>query len=316
MDLPRQHPRSRRQDEWIAVVRNPISGRKASQGEILRLVRALRQREHFVRLFSNRDRLLEELQQPEIRRNLKCLIVAGGDGTINDALNRYPPVPLAVFPAGTENLLAKHLGIPRDGERAARIIAAGRPVEVDLPTANGRKFLLMASCGIDADVVHRTDARRSGHITKFSYVQPILQSLRKYRYPRIRVHTPDQSQPYCGSLLMVANFPCYALQFPFAREASPFDGVLDLRLFEKGSRLSTINYAISVFCGRHERRNDVLRLSGASFRIESDDPIPVQLDGDPGGTTPLRIELEPSAPRATLIVPETYIQQTVARTRG
>lgn len=304
----------RNRNEWIAVIRNPISGRKKGKREILHLVRTLRQMGHYVRLFKNRDRLREELQQPEIRENLKCLIVAGGDGTINDALNRYPCVPLTVFPTGTENLLAKYLGIPRSGEQAARVISEGRPLEFDVPTANGRRFLLMASCGIDADVVHRTDARRTGHITKFSYVQPILESLRKYEYPELRVYRDGNAEPSRGAGLMVANFPCYALQSPFAREASPFDGVLDLRLFEKGSCLSTINYAISLFRGQHERREDVLRLSGSSFRIESETPVPVQLDGDPFGETPLNLELGPE--RVTLIVPEQYFRQTVARTRA
>jgi diacylglycerol kinase family enzyme len=303
----------RKRPPWIAVVRNPISGSKRGKREILHLVRALRKMGHHVHLFSNRDRLLAELQHEENLKTLKCLVVAGGDGSINDALNRYPRVPLAVFPTGTENLLAKHLGIPRSGERAAKIIAEGHTLEFDVPTANGRKFLLMASCGIDAEVVHLTHARRTGHITKFNYVQPILNSLRKYQYPVLRVFAEGQAEPFRGALLMAANFPCYALQFPFAREASPFDGVLDLRLFEKGSRLSTISYAISVLFGRHDRREDVRCLKGRSFRVESDVPAPLQLDGDPFGHTP--VELNIGTGRAPLIVPEKYLNQTLARTR-
>lgn len=303
----------RKRPPWIAIVRNPISGRLHGKREILHLVRELRKTGHHVRLFSNRDRLLAELEVAENRENLKCLVVAGGDGSINDALNRYPRVPIAVFPTGTENLLAKHLGMPKSGKLAAQIIAEGRPLEFDVPTANGRKFLLMASCGIDAEVVHLTHARRTGHITHFSYVQPILAAMRKYQYPVLRVIADGMAEPYCGALLMVANLPCYALQFPFACEASPFDGVLDLRLFEKGSRLSTISYAISVLLGRHDRRKDVRCLKGRSFRIESDVPVPLQLDGDPFGHTPL--ELEIGSDRVPLIVPEKYFNQTLARTR-
>ncbi|HUG19120.1 MAG TPA: diacylglycerol kinase family protein [Planctomycetaceae bacterium] len=303
----------RKRPEWIAILRNPISGNKRGKREILHLVRALQKMGRHVRLFSNRERLLSELLHEENLKTLKCLVVAGGDGTINDALNRYPRVPIAVFPTGTENLLAKHLGMPKSGALAARIIAEGHLLEFDIPTANGRKFVLMASCGIDAEVVHLTHARRTGHITKFSYLQPILASLRKYQYPVLRVIAEGIAEPYRGALLMAANFPCYALQFPFAREASPFDGVLDLRLFEKGSRLSTISYAISVLLGRHDRRKDVRCLQGRSFRIESDVPVPLQLDGDPFGHTPVDLELGPD--RAALIVPENYFHQTLARTQ-
>ena len=297
----------REQQEWIAVVRNPISGKKSGKNEIRTLVQSLQARGFHVRLFSKRDKISAELAREHVRGNLRCLVIAGGDGSINDALNRYPAVPLAVLPTGTENLFAKYVGIGRSGAGLAEVIADNHRLDFDVPLANGRKFLLMASCGIDADIVQRTDARRTGNITKFSYVQPILESIRKYQYPEFRVFVDDEPEPLVGRFLIVSNCPAYALQMPFATKASPFDGILDVRLFEKGSSLSTIRYAMSVAMKQHEKLSDVTCLRGRNIRIKAEKTVPVQLDGDPFGFTPLNLEL--TTDKATFFVPRNYYQQ-------
>ena len=85
----------------------------------------------------------------------RCLVAVGGDGTVSALLNERPPLPVTVLPAGTENLVARHFGLRRDPRSLAGTIAAGRSVPVDVGQAAGRRFLLMAGFGFDAEIVSR-----------------------------------------------------------------------------------------------------------------------------------------------------------------
>ena len=228
-------------------------------------------------------------------------MAAGGDGTVGDVVNRYPGIPMTVCPLGTENLFAKYLGIPRDGRFVADTIAAGKERRFDLCEFRDQRFLLMASVGFDADVVRRTHARRSGHISKLTYVRGILESLAAYDYPRIRVYLDDAVEPLTGVLAIVSNLPMYAFQLPVVPSAVPDDGLLDVRIFERPGRLQMLRYAWAIRRGRHERLPDVRSFRAKTIRIESDVPVPIQIDGDPAEFTPVEIRVLPA--ELTVIVP-------------
>lgn len=290
--------------DWIAIQRNPTSGRGSGRRRLLALVRELRRGGRRVRIFSRRERLDDALASPAARESLKCLVAAGGDGTVRDLVQRFPGVPIAVFPMGTENLLAKYLGMTGDPHASAAAISAGQTASFDQGEVNSRRFLLMLSVGFDADVVHRTDARRAGNITKWSYLQPLVSSLRKYEYPEIRVLTDGESVPLRGGSAVISNFPTYALQLPIASQSDPSDGLFDLRLFQNRSSASMMGCLLDIWRQRHESRKDVVCRRAASFRIDAGRPVPVQIDGDPAGFTPIdvRILTEP----IRLIVPADF----------
>jgi len=222
-------------------------------------------------------------------------VAAGGDGTVGDVINRFSGIPLAILPLGTENLFARYLGIPRCGKKVADMIAVGQTRRFDLGVMNGVRFALMVSCGFDANVIHQLHTNRSGHIRKFTYLQPILQSLRKYHYPEFRLFLDDAQTPLTGRLAVLANLPMYAMHLQVARSAVGDDGLLDLRLFQRGSAFQMIRYLTKVAFGRHERLKDVQMAQVRRVRIESNEPIPLQIDGDPAGFTPAEIHVLPQA---------------------
>jgi diacylglycerol kinase family enzyme len=282
--------------QWVAVQRNPMSGAGPRRQLLVDLVSGLRRAGLGVRVFGDRAALTRRLEDPEVAARLACIVAAGGDGTIHDVVNRYPEATLAILPMGTENLLARTLRIPRDGRAVARIIAANHVRAFDLGLAGERRFTLMASCGFDADIVHRTDARRSGHITRWNYFQPILESLRKYGYPEMRV-VVDGGEPFFCRQLFVMNHAAYGFRLPIARDAVPDDGRFDVRAFQRGSAFRMIRYALSIVMRRHERRADVRVIRAQRLQVTSEQPVPVQVDGDPAGFTPLEISILPGALR-------------------
>ncbi len=280
---------------WVAIQRNPTSGTGARRGVLLELNRELKRRGIRPRMFANRERMQAKLAEPAAREQLVCVLAAGGDGTVGDVIHRYPGLPLATLPLGTENLLAKYLGVQPSGAQVAELIASGSRRRLDLGQLNGKAFTLMASCGFDAEVVHRTHANRRGHIRKWHYVPPIWNSIRKYDHPPLRVFVDDEPQPYSARLLMAVNLPAYAMGIPFAPQATGVDGQLDLCLFQRGSTFQMVRYLGHVIAGRHQSLPDVTCLKASRVRIEADVAVPWQMDGDPAGFTPVTLEVLPAA---------------------
>jgi diacylglycerol kinase family enzyme len=222
-------------------------------------------------------------------------------------------LPLALLPLGTENLLARCLGIPLKPLDVAKLIAVGQSIQLDAGRANGRLFLLMAGCGFDADVVGRLHGARDGHITQWSYTKHIWEAIRNYRYPEFRVtyrlNSPHHETPMEHSVqarwAFVSNLPLYAGGLSFSPGACGTDGVLDLCLFQGGTFWAGLRYLTGVAFGGHGQMSDCVAAQATRVVIESDEPVPYQLDGDPGGMLPLAIEIIPR--RLTVIVPNQYL---------
>ena len=235
-------------------------------------------------------------------------------------MNRTAPgIPIALFPLGTENLFARYLDMPRQPEELAEIIAAGTVVQHDAGDASGRLFALMIGCGFDAEVVRRVHLQRDGHITRCSYLKPIWESIRSYEYPLMRisyqVDSPGGTNGSGGNgasesenwtvvearFAFVVNVPRYALGLRFVPEAQADDGQLDLCTFSGGSFFHGLWYLGNLLLQNHRQLPDCMVRPVRRLRIESDRPVPYELDGDASGFLPLDVQIVPN--RLTLIVP-------------
>ena len=281
---------------WVAIQRNPSSGAGQRSYPIRELIRHLRSLGITPRLYSHRSNFDAAVTDPVRRPHLIAAVAAGGDGTVLDLVNRHPDLPLCVLPLGTENLLAKYLKIPRCGRTVAAMIAQGNRRRLDLGQLNGRHFLIMASIGFDADVVHQVHANRGGgHVSHTSYIAPILKSLWRFRPEKLRVTVDDSPVVHEGRLVVVANLSSYALNLGIVRTADGGDGILDARIFSPRTIGGLFRSVLSVLRGTHENSPEVIRLTGRRFHIDSETPVPIQADGDPAGMTPAEITIEPLA---------------------
>ncbi|MGI9496707.1 MAG: diacylglycerol/lipid kinase family protein [Mariniblastus sp.] len=255
---------------------------------------------------------IDEVKQKVLELNgesacsqLATVVAAGGDGTVALLANRLPPqTPLAILPLGTENLLAKYIGLSADPKSIARMVADGRTTFIDAGKANGQMFFVMASCGFDADVVHRLHSQRKGHIRHWSYARPIVEAITSYRYPRIRIYVDERDSPVVGKWAFVFNVPRYAMNLPIVPGADPSDGRLDLCTFRGGRFFRGMFYLLTILLNRHRQWNYSRVERFKKIRIESDESVPFQLDGDPGGNLPLEIEIVPRF--LQVFVPESY----------
>ena len=242
---------------------------------------------------------------------LRAVVAAGGDGTVSLLANSLPPqTPFAILPLGTENLLAKYLGLTADPDVVADMIAGGRTVHLDSGRANGKLFLVMASCGFDAEVVHRVHSQRKGHIRHWSYVLPTFRAISQYRYPKLRIRASGTDEPLEAKWAFIFNVPRYAMNLPIVWDADPSDGQLDLCTFRGGNLFRGLFYLAAICLRQHRGWKYSHFRQFDKIRIEADERVPYQLDGDPGGVLPLEIEVIPKFLR--LLVPEKWSPSSAA----
>jgi diacylglycerol kinase family enzyme len=301
-------------DVLIAV--NPHAGARNRQAIAEDLRQQLQGMGLRVSICPGIDELAEQAAARLAAGSLRAVVAAGGDGTISLVANRTPPgTPLAILPLGTENLLAKYMEVEADPQQLCRAIAAGCCAPLDAGQAGGRLFTLMAGCGFDADVVRRLHEGRTGHIHHLSYAKPILDAIRKYEYPELRVrYAPadagddaELTEEIVARWVFVVNLPRYAGGLSFAPQASGTDGLLDVCTFKEGSLWSGLVYLSGVMLGQHEAMEDFGHVQTRRLTIESTGPAPYQLDGDPGGELPVEISILPR--RLTLLTTHPWAER-------
>ena len=282
---------------WVAIQRNPISGTGKSASLLMDLIFHLKQNGMRPRLFSNRDRMQTILSARSVEDQPVCVVAAGGDGTVQDVVNRYPDHKIAILPLGTENLLARYFGVEKSGQFVADMIAGGCTREIDLCEMNQRRFILMASIGFDAAVVDTLARNRSGNISHLSYLKPIWKTLCAYPFAPLQISTVESEQEITAYHAIVVNIPAYGLNLNFAPTANDHDGLLDLILLKEKGIWSMLKYVVRIIRGTHLDSRNVQKLQTAQIRIQSSQPVPIQTDGDACGTTPAEIKVIPAAAR-------------------
>ena len=298
----------------VLVCVNPRAGASDRLTIVEALCLELAKRGFETTIHSDVLNLADEAKRLLAAGELRAVVAAGGDGTVRLVADRTPPgTPLLVFPLGTENLLARYLKISPDPAELTEIISRGRCVRMDAGTAGGQLFTLMAGCGFDADVVRRLHQSRNGHIHHWSYAKPILDAIRTYDYPELRVYYTPAGGEAVGEFthdvftheisarwVFVVNLPRYAGGLCFAPDASGSDGLLDVCTFKEGSLLYGLMYLGGVMLGQHEGMQDFCHVQTRRVRIESAAGAPYQLDGDPGGELPVEVDILPG--RLTMLV--------------
>jgi len=288
----------------VPIIANPFSGRGANRRRVDALAEALRGLGLSPRLIWTPAERRAALADADTRRDCRCVVSAGGDGSLADVINdlaaeaRPDAVPLATWPMGNENLFAREFGFSRRATRLAETIARGRIRRIDAATLGERWFTLMAGSGFDADVVHRM-ARWRGRdgalrrVSRLSYVGRVLSSLRRYRYPPITLETEAQS--VTGAHAFVFNIGQYGMNLGLAPDASADDGLLDWIVFKRPGRLQLIRYGLAVYLGRHRGLADVDY--GRASRVRLAGEAAAQADGDPGPPLPSEVIVHPGALR-------------------
>lgn len=246
-------------------------------------------------------------------REFDAVLVAGGDGTINEAINGLlagsapgaPPLPLGLISLGTQNVLAHELSLPRDDlDALARVIRAGHTRAIDVGRVGERYFSLMAGFGFDAAVVRDVALPVKELIGSAAYALATMSALAAYRSTSVQLSLDGETITSEAYLIVVANASSYALRHvKLAPFAAIDDGWLDVCVFERAplDKVGFVTQIMAMLARRHLRDPRVRYYRARHIGIVSNPPIQGQLDGDMFGETPLTLEVVPKA--LTLFVP-------------
>ena len=239
----------------------------------------------------------------QIAQQAAAIIVWGGDGTVNEVANGLAgtDVPIIACPAGTENLLAKELRVPADARGVVDVLQHGQLVSCDVGKVNGHNFLLIIGIGFDGEVVRRLTAIRTGHISHLSYFWPIWRTFWEHDFPRMRIEADGEVIFDDFGLAFVGNISRYAVGLRICRDAQFDDGMLDMVVFRCREQSALVLHAAWTLLRQHPLKGDVVYKRFRHAVITTDKPVPSQVDGDVGPSTPLDISVQPS--RLKLLVP-------------
>ncbi len=238
------------------------------------------------------------------------ILSLGGDGTLNDVLNGmvHSPVPVAMLPAGTANVLTREVGLGTDPVRiAGRLsILVPRRVAVGLLHAEGeapRHFALMAGVGFDAHIVYNLNAPLKARVGQLAYWMSASKEIvrRQDEFEAV----VDGVRRKC-SFALASRVRRYAGWMTIARGASLADSRFEVMLFQGASTIRDYSrYFAAVLTKRIPVSGmHVLQAESVAFEAPEGTDVHVQVDGEYAGRLPARVEVVPDA--ITLLVPPEF----------
>ena len=226
------------------------------------------------------------------------IFVWGGDGTVQrviDALAGTKAV-LAILPAGTANLLATNLQVPRDLAAAVQIGLAGERRPLDTGSVNGEHFAVMAGAGFDARMIAEADRGMKDSLGRAAYLYTGARNLRARRVKAtVKV---DGQRFFTGrvSCVLVGNVGKILGGISAFSGARPDDGLLELGVVTARNPVEWARTLGRVALGRTENSPFVEVTRGKRITVTFSRALPYELDGGArGAATKLKVKVAPAS---------------------
>ncbi len=285
----------------IAIILNPSARGERAQSLIEEVARiapdaALR--------LTERPGTARDLAAAAVAEGYEIIVAAGGDGTVNEvACGIYGSrALLGVLPLGTMNIFAKEHHLPEELSAAWQVIRAGASTEVDVAMANQQYFMQMAGVGFDAQVVKETAWESKRRYGPLSYIMSAAAVAG--RKPATLVAEAD-GRLYEGAAVLIGNGRYYGARLTVFPEAQTDDGLLDVLVFKHVSYIDIARYLGGILVGSHTEFADVSYFQAREVRVQSEVPVPVEVDGELSGESPVEFRI---AGRMRLCVPREYAE--------
>jgi diacylglycerol kinase (ATP) len=188
--------------------------------------------------------------------------------------------------------ITRMLGVPRDLEEAADVLAGGTMRVIDIGEANGRLFYEAASAGLNATIFAAAE-----RLVERDYlsVRRLFWIALRYRPARIRLELEEETIHARALMVTVSIGPYTGLGMTVAPSAKLDDGLFDVRVFRHYSKLELIRHLLSITFGRRRYIPRTQTYRAASVRIEARRSLPVRVDGVNLGRTPLECRVRPAS---------------------
>ncbi|MFM7182433.1 MAG: diacylglycerol/lipid kinase family protein [Verrucomicrobiales bacterium] len=233
------------------------------------------------------------------RRRMPVVAAGGGDGTVNEvvaglldaAAEGFPLPELGLMPFGTMNVFALEVGLPvRNIRECWEVITAGAARDVDLWVANGQPLVQLGGVGLDAAVVAETTWEMKRRIGPLGY---LVNAARVLARPAPKLTITVDGLEMEGALILLGNGKRYGGPLKVFPSAEPDDGLLDVLVLKKQTAGDVLGFLAALATGSIEKFPGVWMGRGEKIEATSAREVPVELDGEAAGVTPLRVERSP-----------------------
>lgn len=257
----------------------------------------------------------EEAARSAIEQKRHLVIACGGDGTLNAVVNGLAgsQIPLTLLPAGTANILAKELNLPRNLERLAACLGSGtlRRIALGLVTtsdgaARSRYFLSVAGAGPDAAIVEAVNNGFKRHAGMLAFWAEGLRQFAVYKFPRFRVTSENGVME--ATMIVVGRTKHYGGPFRITTQADLYGNDFEVMVCATRSRFRCLSYLPLACVGqvRLAPRTNFIRSKLCRCEPIDSPAAAVQVDGEPAGHLPAEFRVVPDA--LTLLTPRTLSQ--------
>ena len=261
-------------------------------------------------LFSERQGHLAELAREAALDGAELLVVVGGDGSVNEVVNglaglgRQPEV--AVVPRGTGWDFSRTFGIPRKIDDAVQIALQGDVRTIDLGRASYRAwdgsdatawFANVASAGMSGAIAKRANETTKALGGKASYLWATFAVFSGWEATEIEVAVDGERRAGPMFDVVIANGRFFGGGLEICPEAEPDDGLFDVLTIGDVTKRDLVQTMPKMYRGTHLPHPKAELLRGSSVTVKSETPLPIELDGEQPGTTPVTFEVAAGALR-------------------
>lgn len=240
----------------------------------------------------------------QYNQQVDLVIVGGGDGTLNAALEGLidTQLPLGIIPLGTANDLARTIKIPNSVPEACDVIAQGHTQKIDLGCVNGKYFLNVASLGLSAEITRRLTAKVKRRWGKLAYAITAIQTIWGFKPFAAEIKANKQSFSVKTMQIAVGNGRYYGGGMIVNDNAAINDKRLDLYSLEIYHWWEIIKLLPAIKEGQYANRNSVRILQEQEIEIYTyQKSKSINTDGELTSQTPAKFQVIPQA--LTVFVP-------------
>jgi YegS/Rv2252/BmrU family lipid kinase len=241
------------------------------------------------------------LAKQAVKDGYDMVIAMGGDGTLEAVLRGMVgrKTPMGIIPTGTQNNIAKSLGIPTDMEEACALIASKHVRKLDVgqvKVKNGKKlfFFELTAIGLVAALYPKANKLVDGQLSKLKDVALTL--IHQEPDPEVFLTLDDESKIKVNTMLVVvSNAPMFGANFLVAPDASLKDGFLDVSVYPGFSKTELLAYYTQIRAEGFSANEKVQRYRASKLEIKTNPKMDVMADGVMLGKGKVEIKSKPGA---------------------
>ena len=280
----------------VKFIYNPSSGEKRIPRELDKIIEIYQEYDYCVVPYRlNKDKPIADAFF-DIKLNYDHVLIAGGDGTIDLIVNTMKEldidIPIGILPSGTANDCAKAVNLSFDSRQCIERIIKSKPKKIDIGKINNKYFINVASAGMFTDVSQKINPELKNSMGKVSYY---LKGIEETLYMReFSIKVTSKEVVYDGNMYLMLIFNGKtAGNINLAYKAKVDDGLLDVIIVKKLLLPNMLPLLINLLKGEHlegYNKDEILYFKTKKLRIECDDNLTTDIDGEKGPDFPLEIE--------------------------